>query len=182
MRGDGELADFEAFYERTYAVAFRVAYGVVGERDLAEDVTQDAYVSAFRDRARFRGDGPVEAWLYRIVVNAAISSLRRRRVRLIRPVDPSALGSSGGADGTASALDRLALGDCLRHLDPRARSAVVLRYYLDLDYATIGSILGTSPDNVGVILSRSLERLRGLIEPQPAAAGSTVTGRVGRDG
>ncbi|MCU0505526.1 MAG: RNA polymerase sigma factor [Chloroflexi bacterium] len=163
MHDRSSLADFEAFYERTYPVAFRVAYGVLGDRDLAEDATQDAYVAAYRDRERYRGDGPVDAWLYRIVVHAAISVARRRRSRVVG-VGRIAPDGSGPDEGTAT-LDRLAIEDGLRELDPRARSAVVLRYYLDLDYATIGSILGTSADNVGVILTRSRDRLRRLMEP-----------------
>ncbi len=50
----GQLQDFGAFYESTYPVAFRVAYGVVGERALAEDATQEAYVTAYRKRGSRR--------------------------------------------------------------------------------------------------------------------------------
>ena len=73
-----QLSDFGAFYERTYQATYRIAYGVVGDRELADDVTQDAYVTAYRERGGYRGDGPPEAWLYRIVVNTAISTLRHR--------------------------------------------------------------------------------------------------------
>jgi len=124
MQDREALADFEAFYERTYPAAFRVAYGVVGERDLAEDVTQDAYVSAYRDRDRYRGDGPPEAWLYRIVVHAAISAARRRRVRVVTRIAPD--GDGPGPDEASITVDRLAIADGLRELDPRARSAVCM--------------------------------------------------------
>ena len=180
MQDREALADFEAFYERTYPAAFRVAYGVVGERDLAEDVTQDAYVAAYRDRDRYRGDGPPEAWLYRIVVHAAITAARRRRVRVVGRI--AADGDGPGPDETSIAVDRLAIADGLRELDPRARSAVILRYYLDLDYATIASVLGTSVDNVGVILTRSRDRLRRLMDPSAAARGTLATEEAGRHG
>ena len=179
------LTDFGAFYERTYRAAFRVAYGIVGERDMAEDVTQDAYVSAYRQRWHFRGDGPPEAWLYRIVVNGAVSALRRRRVRFVQPLDPAAAQRPGGPDVASSAIGHVVLVDGLQRLDARARSAVVLRYYLDLDYATIGSIIGASPENVGAILSRSLDRLRGLIEPRHLscrASASPAAREAGRHG
>lgn len=165
-----ELADFGRFYERTYPAAVRLAYGIVGEQGLADDVAQDAYVAAFRARDGFRGDGPADAWLYRIVVNAAISALRRRRIRVIEPLPAALPDRPDGPDGIASSIDRVVLADGLRRLDPRARSAIVLRYYLDLDYAAIGSILGTSADNVGAILSRSLDRLRPILEPEPSPA------------
>ena len=181
MQDRGALSDFEAFYARTYPAAFRVAYGVTGERDLAEDVTQDAYVAAYRDRDRYRGDGPAEAWLYRIVVHAAISAARRRRVRMVTAIAPAML-EAVGVDEAAGAADRIAIGDALGHLDPRARSAVVLRYYLDLDYATIAGILGTSADNVGVILTRSLARLRKVMEPPAGAPGGIAAKEAGRNG
>jgi RNA polymerase sigma factor (sigma-70 family) len=166
----GELADFGAFYERTYRRAFGIAYGMTGERDLAEDVTQDAYVAAYRQRSSYRAEGPVDAWLYRIVVNAAISALRRRRVRFIVPLD--AVGADPPAC-TASADDRLdsvALCEGLQRLDARGRSALVLRYYLDLDYQAIAGVLATSESNVGVILSRARDRLAELVGARTAAA------------
>ena len=178
------LTDFGAFYERTYRAAFRVAYGIVGERGMAEDVTQDAYVNAYRQRRRFRGEGSPEAWLYRIIVNGAVSAVRRRRVRFVQPLDPAGAGRPSSLDVASSAIGHVVLVDGLQHLDARARSAVVLRYYLDLDYATIGSIIGASRENVGAILSRSLDRLRGLIEPDASlpATRAAATREAGRHG
>jgi len=168
-----QLADFGAFYERTYPAAVRVAYGIVGERGMADDVTQDAYATAYRERDRYRGDGPPEAWLYRIVVNAALGALRRQRVRWIVPLDPEV--DDRPAGGSASMTDHIALVEGLQHLDPRARAAVVLRYYLDLDYARIATILGTSESNVGSILSRSLDRLRLVMAPEAAPQDASPT-------
>ena len=176
MQHQEQLADFGAFYERTYPAALRVAYGIIGEKALADDVTQDAYVAAYRERGRYRGDGPPEAWLYRIVVNTALGALRHQRVRWIVPLDPDAPEPQG--DGASTMTDHAALAEGLQHLEPRARSAVVLRYYLDLDYATIASVLGTTTSNVGAILSRSLDRLRLAMEPvtpAPAAHPNPVT-------
>jgi RNA polymerase sigma factor (sigma-70 family) len=166
----GELADFGAFYERTYPRAFRIAYGMTGERGLAEDVTQDAYVAAYSQRSGYRAEGPVDAWLYRIVVNTAISALRRRRVRFIVPLDPVATHPSTCNGGTDDRLDSVDLCDGLQRLDARARSALILRYYLDLDYHAIAGVLHTSETNVGAILTRARHRLASLIGAQPAAA------------
>ena len=165
MSLQGQLADFGAFYERTYPAALRVAYGIVGERALAADVTQDAFAAAYRQRDRYRGEGPPEAWLYRIVVNTALGALRHQRVRWIVPLDPITHERPAGSG--ASMTDHAALAEGLQQLDPRSRSAVVLRYYLDLDYVRIAAILGTSESNVGSILSRALDRLRLVMAPAP---------------
>lgn len=163
-----ELADFGGFYERTYQAAFRTALGIVRNASLAADVTQEAYAAAYHHRDRFRGSVLAEAWLHRIVVNAALSALRRARpvVHEIAIADPASPDASG------QAAERLALLDALDALSPRQRSAVILRYYHDYDYATIARILDTTSTNVGAMLSRALDRLRVELEPTaPVAAG-----------
>ena len=164
-----ELSDFGAFYERTYDTAYRTALGIVRDPALAADVTQEAYVSAYRQRDRFRGDAPSGAWLHRIVVNEALSALRRRR-RVNPGVDLSPLLVPDTASHTTA---RLALLDALDALPPRQRAAVILRYYHDYDYATTAQILGTTSTNVGAMLSRALDRLKGALDPNPGATHET---------
>ena len=158
-----EIEDFGAFYERTYDLAYRTALGIVRDQGLAADVTQEAYVSAYKARDRFRGDAPSGAWLHRIVVNQALSVLRRRRA----PQAASAMGLLRSPDEVASATSRLALYDALETLPPRQRAAVVLRYYHDYNYATIAQILKTTSTNVGAMLTRALDRLRVTLESEP---------------
>src|SRR5437660_786331 len=68
--------DFAAVYEAHYQVVYRAVRGVVLDPDLAEDVTQDAFVKAYRARDRFAPTGRVEAWLCTIAVREAISRMR----------------------------------------------------------------------------------------------------------
>ena len=161
-----DLADFGAFYERTYQAAYRTALAIVRDPALAADVTQEAYVAAYQRRDRFRGEAPGQAWLHRIVVNQSIAALRRHRptVRELSVIDP------GRPDHARAAADRVSLFAALDELAPKQRAAVVLRYYHDYDYATIAQILGTSTTNVGVMLTRALDRLRIELEPAVATA------------
>src|SRR5947207_3268674 len=85
----GQLDDFGGLYERTYQPVFRTVLGICGDRGMAADLTQDAFVAAYRQQASFRGDVPVEAWLHRIAVNTALSGLRRGRVRWAESLDPT---------------------------------------------------------------------------------------------
>jgi RNA polymerase sigma-70 factor (ECF subfamily) len=158
-----EIADFGAFYGRTYDLAYRTALGIVREPALAADVTQEAYVSAYRSRDRFRGDAPSGAWLHRIVVNKALSALRRHPVPK-RDADLTRFITPDTAAGTTS---RLVLLDALDGLPARHRAAVILRYYHDYDYATIARILETSSTNVGAMLSRALDQLKVALDPVP---------------
>jgi RNA polymerase sigma-70 factor, ECF subfamily len=164
-----ELSDFGGFYERTYAVAYRLALGIVREPAVAADVTQDAYVAAFRNRDRFRGEAPSAAWLHRIVVNQALAALRRRR-----PTSPVVdLSPLMAPDGAGHSDTRLALLAALDVLPAQQRAAVILRYYHDYDYATIADILETTSTNVGAMLSRALDRLKVALEPESGAAATT---------
>ena len=161
-----EMADFGAFYERTYDVAFRTALGIVRDPALAADVTQEAYVAAYKLRDRFRGEAPSAAWLHRIVVNQALAALRRRAKQ--HPTGIAALLPHDDASGT---ITRLTVYEALDELPSRQRAAVVLRYYHDYDYARIAQILNTTSTNVGAMLSRALDRLRVAMDPAPVEAG-----------
>lgn len=166
-----EIEDFGTFYERTYPGAYRTALGICADPSLAADVTQEAYLTAYRQRDRFRGEAPAGAWLQRIVVNAALSGLRRRKVRWAEPLEAGRHDLPAGAG--ADRLDALALRSALDVLPARQRAAVVLRYYHDLDYAAIGRILDTSSGNVGALLSRAVQRLRVEFDSgRPAAPAS----------
>jgi RNA polymerase sigma-70 factor (ECF subfamily) len=178
MRGDwsservafrAEIEDFGGFYERTYQGAFRTALGILRDAGLAADVTQQAYVDAFENRHSFRGDAPGDAWLHRIVVNAALGAVRRRRPVVVREIFPQ---DSAVPDPAAGATERLELLVALGTLTPRHRAAIVLRYYHDYDYTTIAAILGTTSTNVGSLLSRALDQLRSAVEPSAAGRGA----------
>ncbi len=160
-----ELSDFGAFYERTYGNAYRLALGVVRDPAQAADVTQEAYIAAYRHRDRFRGEAPSAAWLHRIVVNEALAALRRRR-GTAPVVDLSPLMTP---DGAGHSDTRLALLQALDVLPGRQRAAVILRYYHGYDYASIAQILDTTSTNVGAMLSRALDRLKAALEPEPGA-------------
>jgi RNA polymerase sigma-70 factor (ECF subfamily) len=161
-----DISDFGAFYERTYAGAYRTALGIVRDPSLADDVTQEAFVAAYAARDRFRGDAPGYAWLHRIVVNHALSALRKGH-RIVREIAPNDLPQFD--DTHPGDTDRLALLEALGRLSPRQRAAIVLRYYHDYDYATIAHIMDTTSTNVGALLSRALDRLRDQLEKEPAA-------------
>jgi RNA polymerase sigma-70 factor, ECF subfamily len=171
-----QVEDFAALYERTYQAVFRTVLGICTDVGLAADLTQDAFVLAYRQRATFRGDVPVDAWLHRIAVNTALGGLRKRKVRWAEPLDPERHERPRRSPDPGDALD---VRGALAKLEPRARAAIVLRYYHDYDYATIAAILGTSTGTVGSLLSRSIDRMRrDLSSEDPATQELTVAAPV----
>jgi RNA polymerase sigma-70 factor, ECF subfamily len=125
----------------------RAAAAIAGDRALAEDAVQEAFASAVGKRRSFRGRGSLEAWVWRIVVNAARDARRRRPA--VAAVPPQAAASNGH-----SPLLPLEL------LSERQREVLFLHYYADLDYATIADALGISPGTVGATLSTARRLLR----------------------
>ena len=157
-RSADRLAELEAIYRRGYPSFLRVALGIVGEVELAADAVHDGFVGAVRGRDRYRGEGTLEAWVWRAVVNAARRrrSLRNRAATEPLEVDVAANGSEPAqADPIRTAI---------AGLPERQRLVLFLRYFADLDYRTIAEIAGVEQGTVGATLHAAREALRPLLE------------------
>jgi RNA polymerase sigma-70 factor (ECF subfamily) len=162
--GDRRGSDLDAaviarLYEQRFRAFVGGAYAVVGEPEAARDVVQEAFARALRDRRRFRGDGPLEAWLWRIVVNVARDVARRSRFADLS-VDELAEIATLGTD-TAGGRD---LRTALRELPERQRLAVFLHYYADLPYDEVARLLDIAPGTVAASLNAARKTLRHRIE------------------
>ena len=76
IRRGASLDELEALYRSRFDVFARVAASVTGDRDRARDAVQEAFATAVSRRGSFRGAGPLEAWVWRIVLNAARTDMR----------------------------------------------------------------------------------------------------------
>jgi RNA polymerase sigma factor (sigma-70 family) len=150
------LAEIEALYRARLGAFRRVARGILGDGDDARDAVQDAFASAVRNRRSFRGEGPIEGWVWRMVVNAALAS---RRTRLGRA---ETVASDGVANGHADVDPEIRAA--VAALPERQRLVLFLRYFADLDYATIAEALEISPGTVGATLNSARASLRCVLE------------------
>ncbi len=149
------LDDLEALYRSRYEVFARVAASVTGDSDRARDAVQEAFATAVRKRGSFRGEGPLEAWVWRIVLNAAHSDVRR---------STPAVGFEEPASANGHPERDAELRVMLARLPERQRTAVFLRYYADLDYVAIGEALGISTGTVASTLNAAHTALRTRLE------------------
>jgi RNA polymerase sigma factor (sigma-70 family) len=154
-RRGARLDELEALYRSRFDVFARVAASVTGDSERARDAVQEAFATAVRKRRSFRGEGPLEAWVWRIVFNAAHSDVRRA-VQAVDYDEPVA--SNGHPEDDAE------LRVALARLPERQRTAVFLRYYADLDYAAIGEALGISAGTVAATLNAAHTALRIRLE------------------
>lgn len=154
-RRGATLNELEALYRSRFDVFARVAASVTGDAERARDAVQEAFATAIRKRGSFRGAGPLEAWVWRIVLNAARSDVRRSAP----PVEyDESISTNGHAEHDAE------LRVALARLPERQRTAVFLRYYADLDYAAIGEALGIATGTVAATLNAAHAALRGQLE------------------
>ena len=156
---DPALELIEEIYREQASRFRRVAAAIVENAEAAEDVVQEAFASAVAKRRSFRGSGAASAWIWRIVVNGALS--RRRRGRLERRLTEWLKARGGHAeepgadDGSFRAL--------VARLPERQRTALFLRYYADLDYAAIAEVLSIRPGTVGKLLHEARATLRAAL-------------------
>jgi RNA polymerase sigma-70 factor (ECF subfamily) len=172
--------------EQAYRVhaddVYRVAFAILRDPDAASDATHEAFARAFERWEQYDAARPLRPWLHRIAANAALDALRRRRVRAIAvrlDDDGRPLPGEPAADDPARAVEwRGLIDEGLAALKPDARAAVVLRHYYGYDYQGIATILGTSPGNVGSMLSRAHAALRARLAAVPADADAGTVRRA----
>ena len=159
LRPEGvALDEIESLYRTRLAVFRRVARGVVGDPDAARDAVQDAFAQVVRNRASFRGEGSLEGWVWKTVLNCARMQLRAAgtKARLV-PAEPET--ASNGHSPDADLRVRAAIAA----LPERQRLIVFLRYFADLDYAGIADVLDISPGTVAATLSNAHSAVRRLL-------------------
>jgi RNA polymerase sigma-70 factor, ECF subfamily len=161
----GDAAGLESLVERYQIQALRTALIITGDRPTAEDVVEEAFVRAFQRIGQFKPGVPFAPWLYRIVVNEALSATRRRRRLVPLPAGQDTRVDSAPGPEQLAELSELqaALLAAVRELPAPKRAAVVLRYYLDLDERAVAATLGWPLGTVKTRLHRARVRLRGLI-------------------
>jgi RNA polymerase sigma-70 factor, ECF subfamily len=157
----GDLGAFETLVRAYQADAWRFAYHLTGNRATADEVTQEAFVRAFRRMATFRGEAKFTSWLMRIVRNCAMDAHRRaaREAALAeRSVSESV---STDPQQWSGVEDRLRIGQAIRELPDDLRAAFIVIEVLGFTYAEAAAILETK---VGTLKSRMHRARARLIE------------------
>ena len=154
-----DRTQFDEFMTSRWPGLVRLAFGLTGDRWLAEDLAQTALASAYAAWWRVcRADDP-DAYVRRILINASKSRFRRHRLSE-RPGGPDDLPDQTLADPAADVGERSALLTALAELPPRQRAVVVLRYVEDMTDAQVGALLGCSASTVRSQAARALAKLR----------------------
>jgi RNA polymerase sigma factor (sigma-70 family) len=146
------VAELESLYRARYPAFARVAAAVAGDDARGADAVHDAFASAMERLGSYRGEAPLEAWVWQIVIRAAGAARRRGVAPLVAPDEPAAGEDEPGIRALVAALPE------------RQRLAVFLRYFADLDYRSIADALGVEVGTVSATLSAAHATLRRNLE------------------
>ncbi len=157
LAGAGDEAAFAQLVATYQADMARVAFVMCGDRALAEDAVQSAWLVAWRKLRSLRDPARVRPWLLSVTANEARQIIRRRRGPVVEivveaPGDPRSDPSAG--------IERLDLRRALAHLAPDDRALLAMRYVVDLSSDELGQAVGTSSSAARMRLSRAVDRLR----------------------
>jgi RNA polymerase sigma-70 factor (ECF subfamily) len=174
---------FDAHKKRVYTLCLQMV-GDVGE---AEDLTQDAFIQAFRKLATFRGDSAFSTWLYRIAVNTVLMKLRRRKPQQVSYDEPISVNASliqreygAGDPQLLGAVDRIVLARAIRELPEGYRMIFVLHDVEGYDHSEIAELLNCSTGNSKSQLHKARLKIREYLLALPAAAKPVRAGHKSR--
>jgi RNA polymerase sigma-70 factor (ECF subfamily) len=164
QRGDRNA--FGVVVDRETATVYRACLRILGRPHDAEDVTQEAFVTAYRAIGTFRGEGSLRGWLLRIATRQAYRRLGQRRPT----VDLDAVAEPRLADArhdptrvVVVAEERDAIRAAVAQLPDPYREVVALRFFADLSLAEVAEATGRPLNTVKTHLRRGLERLRPMV-------------------
>src|SRR6266508_381761 len=158
----GSVSDLEALFREHWPRAHRAAYLVVQDAAAAEDIAQEAFLSALRNLDRFDRRRPFGPWLHRIVVNRAIDRARRRVLR--RESGAVELGEEDEETGDFGNPFSEGIAAGLATLPPEQRAVIVLRYLLEYAPGEIAELLDLPRGTVNSRLRRGLDRLETILD------------------
>lgn len=173
---EGDLNAFNRLVLAYQELALNQAYRLIDDLDAAEDATQEAFISAYRNLSSFRG-GSFRAWILRIVTNACYDELRRRKRRPTTPLEPldaeeeEVESPHWLADPDALPEEKAELAElneviqeCLNGLPEDFKAVVVLVDLQGFDYTETAAALGKPVGTVKSRLSRARLRLRDCLQ------------------
>jgi RNA polymerase sigma-70 factor, ECF subfamily len=151
--GDAEAAG--QLFEEHWANVWRAAYALLGRRDDADEIAQDAFVTAFSKLDQFEGRSSFRTWVTRIAINKALNTLRRERRFTPLWVEHQS------PDNAQSSVELL---DAVARLSVERRTVIVLRYWLGCSIEEISDLLELPTGTVNSRLARGLRQLRAALE------------------
>ena len=160
----GDQRAFESLADEAYARLYRLAHGILRDGAMADDATQQALVSIWRNLPRLREPARFEGWCYRLLVNACHDQARRAPSWIY--MDAARVHEPIAKDDISLVAERAVLGQGLARLSLDQRTVLALRYLLDLTPDEIADTLEIPRKTVYSRLQRATASLRAVLEAE----------------
>lgn len=162
---NGDHEAFEALVLRYQKMIFALTYRMTGSQADADDLTQECFITAFRQLDTFRGESSFSTWLYRIATNRCLNSLQRdaRRARVYDAWSREQEADSSG--GSQPDIISAQVQQAILRLDEKQRAAVVLTTYHGLNHAEAARALGCSETTISWRVFAARRKLKKWLSP-----------------
>ena len=167
----GQPAAYAAIVSRYQAYVFTLVMRYVNNRELAEELSQDVFVKAYKYLADFKGNSKFSTWLYAIVRTTCLSHLRKKDdgILLVDQDDIVLLADKAGSaiipsEALEQKMQRQLLGTAIKQLPADEAQILTLFYQAEQSTDEIGVIMGLTTNNVKVRLFRARQKLKELLE------------------
>lgn len=174
---DGDPEAFAALVSRYQRTVLNVVFRYIGNRAIAEELTQDVFVRVYRARETYERKAKFETWLYRIVFNLCVNASeygKRRRAASLDEVSPEGERRSAAVTdpGSTTPLEevereemRTRVQEAIEQLPEQQRAALIMSRYQGMQYQQVAEALNTSEEAIKSLLFRARDNLRQRLEP-----------------
>lgn len=167
---DGEPEQYALLVDKYKAMAYNIAYRMLGDAETAKDMSQESFISAYASLEKFQYGSKFSSWLYRIVVNKCKDHLRAERdtvqVDEICDIVPST--ERTPEQTTSSRQTGDVIQKALNSLPDEYREVIVLKHVEELDFREISDILGVGVNALKVRAHRGREMLKEILQEMGA--------------
>ena len=166
---DGQRQAFDVIVERHRRTVYQVCYRFVSNHEDASDLSQEAFIRAWRGLRNFKGQAALSTWLYRIAVNVCLNRVAAKRPET-EPIEPDAFEDTSGETpgaGLLRAERAAAVRQAIAGLPDKQRATLILRTYHDLSHQQIADILGSSVGAVKANFFHALGNLKKRLGSEP---------------
>jgi RNA polymerase sigma-70 factor (ECF subfamily) len=165
----GRREAFDVIVERHRRAVYQVCYRFANNHEDASDLSQEAFVKAWRGLASFKGEAALSTWLYRIAVNVCLNRVSAKRPSL-EPLDSDRFEDTRAEDPSAGLVRgerAAAVRRAIASLPAKQRATLILRAYHELSHQQIADILGSSVGAVKANFFHALGNLRKILGSEP---------------
>jgi len=171
---NGDQNAFRQLFEQYQHLVYNTCYRMSGNREEAEDITQDVFIKIIHAAGKFRGDAKLSSWIYRIAVNTCLKKERRKKLEnwisleflfqdegKLQPQSPDKT-----PDQQVEILEKEQIvQNAIRNLPERQKTALILHRYENLSYQEIAAVMEISLSAVESLLHRAKENLTKKLIP-----------------